>query len=472
MRALKQLVLWLVRQLGYEICRLDARGGAAVAGSPVAASAAESRNGEGVAPPPAMVTNAALIDDARAHFRAACTLALPEHLDLGDRWRVYSQRVSDALDSLSTVQEAVEFAQRKIGFDHRAPASAEEYFAAQYEEKLKAEFPQFTDGIAGFAETALSRADSLWHWNGRLVSNVLFFHARYVLACLSRIAAPDVICEIGGGYGGPARLWLTNPIFRPRAYIIVDVPESLFFAEVFLKAHFGKDAVSYIGGGEEAPSLRAEGPQVILCPVQSIAALAGISLDLVVNTGSMQEMTEGWVDFYMDWLDRQPCRFLYSLNYFGQPTEFMAEGHNLWSPRLSPRWVHRAQAVNPPGVVLQTNRNLAEIVAERADDGPLDPDAALARAEPLLAERFFSLDGLMELMDLWRRSNSAVLGRRILAAGLTAPIYPKEFLYIARKLIQDGMGRDTILEGTRTLGAIYDVLAARRQEGAEAVIYD
>jgi hypothetical protein len=52
----------------------------------------------------------------------------------------------------------------------------------------------------------------------------------------------------------------------------------------------------------------------------------------------MQEMTDAWVDWYMAFLDRQPCRFFYSSNFFTNPLASMKEGHNSWSPRPSAQW--------------------------------------------------------------------------------------------------------------------------------------
>ena len=70
--------------------------------------------------------------------------------------------------------------------------------------------------------------------------------------CATRIAKLDQICEIGGGFGAPARLFLTNGYRRPRSYVIADLPESLFFAECFLRATLGNDRVRYVGAAMDA----------------------------------------------------------------------------------------------------------------------------------------------------------------------------------------------------------------------------
>jgi len=73
----------------------------------------------------------------------------------------------------------------------------------------------------------------------------------------------------------------------------------------------------------------AVGAKVLLCPISNVSALRRLEFDLVTNTFSMQEMTDEWVDWYMRWLDMQPCRYFYSANFFG--TRF---GENARGPKL------------------------------------------------------------------------------------------------------------------------------------------
>ena len=108
---------------------------------------------------------------------------------------------------------------------------------------------------------------------------------------------------------------------------------------------------------------------VILCPIRFVDAISSLGLDLVINTGSMQEMTEEWVDFWMEWLKKQTCRYFYSLNYFAQPLKFMAEGANTWSPRLTADWIVQFQTSQSPQW-FRGGRNFAEILAEKPVNRP------------------------------------------------------------------------------------------------------
>ena len=84
-------------------------------------------------------------------------------------------------------------------------------------------------------------------YKGRRVAGPLFAHMRFYCTCVTRIAKLDQVCEIGGGFGAPARLFLTNSYRRPHSYVIVDLPKSLSFAECYLRATLGNDRVRYVG---------------------------------------------------------------------------------------------------------------------------------------------------------------------------------------------------------------------------------
>jgi hypothetical protein len=157
---------------------------------------------------------------------------------------------------------------------------------------------------------------------------------------------------------------------------------------------------------------------VILCPVGNIAALEGISFDLVTNTASMQEMTDAWVDWYMDWLDRQPCRLLYSDNYFANPLTDMQEGHNSWSPRPSARWQLFYSHVS-----LDPLRNFATMFFRK--------DAGNAKE----IETTRGADGWLAHLDAARAARGQASLRRALDFAQTSlPFVPKEAWQVAKTL--------------------------------------
>jgi hypothetical protein len=176
-------------------------------------------------------------------------------------------------------------------------------------------------------------------YNGRRVSSPMYAHISFFLDCATRVPRMDSVCEIGGGYGALGRLFLTNNYRPVRRYVVVDLPESLFFAEAYLRATLGSDRVHYVESATPIANRTLLDHPVILCPVSRLPALRMIHFDLVINTLSMQEMTDEYVAFYRDWLAAQPANYFYSFNYLMQRAEYLGESPNLFAPRLSPRWV-------------------------------------------------------------------------------------------------------------------------------------
>jgi len=404
-----------------------------------------------------------LVTEAKARLKIACTLPtddLPEH---GERWEAYAQRTRTAISTLATPVDVLQFAQTKIGFEHRGNIHHEGKFTALYERELAISFPHFADRLAGFADISDSAPDTTYEHNGRLISNVLFYLSRVILSCLTHLpAAPQVILEVGGGYGAPARLWMKNSISRPRCYLILDMPESLFFADVFLSKEFGSEAILYVASGEALPVAAIEKHQFILCPLPLFTAIQQLPVDLVINTGSLQEMSEEWVDFYKGWLDHQRCHWFYSLNYFAQPIDALWESGNSLSPRLSAAWTARLLRWNPAFVRMQADRDYLEALYEKTVT-PMDQGKARTILQHLI-QRSPCGEVLVELMDLTRRHPDTTLMTEVLAYAMRIPATPKEALWLAETLLTESISENdrTAVERWR------QELVEKRASGTEA----
>jgi len=259
---------------------------------------------------------------------------------LGSRWADYTVWAQRDIKKFKTVVEATRFAQVQMGFECRMlPPQGKKMIEDQLA-SIKSIYPAFIDALKTCCETSLSlqsdpspviaKDGSLYTTSQLLVAGHMF----YIIDQLDGI--PETVLEIGGGYGTPARCWLTTDIGSLRQYVILDVPESLFFAEVFLKAHFGLDNIVNL---VEPNSLdRAQKAKIVLCPLQLIGDLKNMSFDVALNSGSMQEMTDDWIELYMSFLSSMDIKYFYSVNYFLQPIDNMNESMNLWSPRLDNKW--------------------------------------------------------------------------------------------------------------------------------------
>ncbi len=344
---------------------------------------------------------------AKENFAYSKTIGLEPWFeqDYG-RWKEVSEEMAVAINGFGEDSNTVlRYAQNGLHFDHRRktdPKVLRDWMAI-----LAYEFPWFFDKFLEMEDDADSEPETIIknHINGKPLSNILLWHARCLFSICSHIT-PRTVLEIGGGYGAFARLWLTSNIAPCDRYYIVDIPESLFFAEAYLRKHFG-DSVGYWKD-------RDPGTKIVLIPLPSLKDI-DLSVDLVISMGSMQEMTNNWVKFYMDWLDRIKVTFFYSINYAGQPLYEMGESRNLWSPRPSQQWTTRLLNPDPPLVrVMCIERPFMEALYEKIPatrsiyEWPVLKGASMTRAAYLegldLVRQFPSIEAIVLFVKKCRAS--------------------------------------------------------------------
>jgi len=271
---------------------------------------------------------------------------------LGSRWQTYSVECQRKIRSFRTPIEAIHFAQLPDshgGFDCRLVGQEIIAQAEVEDEKLQAMFPAFGNELASFTESPFSHYDSLEWYRDRLVSSDLFKLTRFILRCIET-SKPDRVLEIGGGYGAPGRLWLTNSVHNPQLYVDVDLPESLFFVEVWLSLHFGLDEVLYLHDESDLIRYHTNNPSIVLVPPSALDLVKEMDVDIVVNTRSFSEMSSQCCKYYIDWIDASGIDNFYSFNFFGQDLTDLREGMNYYVPDLSRRWhlTHRDVAGQQP----------------------------------------------------------------------------------------------------------------------------
>lgn len=360
---------------------------------------------------------------------------VPSH---GKRWGSYFDRLGKKISNFQSVYEAIWFGQASGGFDHRSKPDRHQGFFELFEAVLGDIHPTSVGEMIHFSESKYSLPTSLKILNGRTMSNIAYLHMHYVLTCLNQVKNPQKILEIGAGYGGTVRMWLKNPLYRPREYYILDSPESLFFAETFLVKEFGRSMVCYA----DSPGALGKGcgAAIFLVPLSLFGELLSKKLDLVINTGSIGEMSEHWVDFYEAFLDQIDARNLFSFNFFGQPINHMCEGENLWGPRLSKKW--RPLSFNTCELLTKVQcpgRNLLEAFYEKFDQ-PQDSTAYSVKGiREILGQRKLTLGAFAELMDTLRFDKDLSWMSRFLRQieKEMKPI-PKEALWVAEQLDKSG----------------------------------
>jgi len=269
------------------------------------------------------------------------------------RWRAWVGEMRRVIGTFSSPTEALRHAQGStvLPFSHREKFNDRVLNACG--NIISYEFPWFEDKFKTMWEDPRSIPESITSWTftpGSCISDMHLWHLWTVFTCQSYTKDVRKIIDIGGGYGAVARLWcLYFPVDR---YVIVDLPETLYFAETALRPIFGEEVGYFLN---EMPNTR-----IILVPVDKLDQYQE-ACDLVINIGSMQEMNDQWINYYMGWLDNCGAKYFYSLNYAGQPLDYIGESRCLWGPRPSTNWSTKILNLNPAVIrVMCFNRNFLE----------------------------------------------------------------------------------------------------------------
>jgi putative sugar O-methyltransferase len=240
---------------------------------------------------PSRLTDAEIVRTARNNLESAIYYrSQAASISLGDRWATYARWARENISSLPHPVDIIRFAQTKFSFEIRESGEALLYAVAAYEWKILAEFPQAAAYLAALFEPGSSDPNSVVLYKGRNMATYLCHLVRFHLVMTTYIRSPlDTICEIGGGYGALARVWFISPVRKPKQYILVDLAESLFFAEAFLRYELPQLRIVHLTaepGGDA---------DIVLCPLELLDRVR-TPVDLVINTQSMSEMPEqcGW----------------------------------------------------------------------------------------------------------------------------------------------------------------------------------
>ena len=378
--------------------------------------------------------NSSILRLARQNLQLASATSRNVPLpDPGWRWHAYRQNAMKWVNYFRTpieVIHAIQSPRSGVGFECRMTGPALVKHTRNMEKILLRIFPRLGNAITTFAESELSNPDTITVLNDRLVSSPLYNHITHVMRCLLFVS-PAIVAEIGGGYGAPARLWMTNGLHRPKCYIDIDFPESLYYAETYLRANFSEESCKIVYAHRDTDIAKeiSAGARIILMPIANMDALLVQPIDLLVNTGSLQEMSTEYVDFYMKWIDKSKIQNFYSSNYFGQPIEALMEGMNYAAPVMPSGWKAKLKALHA-----DASRPVAEMFFVR-EDGTDFRDSVTNKIHALLkAPDPIALGEFLELFDYLRHVDDRQLIIETINKALKMKYVPKEALFLARCL--------------------------------------
>ncbi len=287
------------------------------------------------------VSEQAVLSLAAEHYHAVTDgKEIPDY----GRWFEWAREMRRVIGSFTDTTQVLHYAQnsRNLPFSHREEANPQLLDACL--RILRDEFPWFNDFLDIMTDNPKSLPGTLMpNGTGQFYpatayhSDMFFWHAYSLFTIRTHVPNIRNVIEIGGGDGAMARLWCLY--FPVDHYIIIDLPESLYFAEVNLRAIFG-DQVGYCINGVP------KGAKILLVPVEQLEKVLGVS-DIIISIGSMQEMSDAWVTRYMTWLDGQQTEYFYSLNYAGQPARELGESRCWWGPRPSMEWSTKLLELDP-----------------------------------------------------------------------------------------------------------------------------
>lgn len=254
---------------------------------------------------------------------------LPQGFIVSSYWNILQNETIQAAIRTNSVQESIYISQEsRAGFDHRGNPSDVTKKGISILDITKQRFALLTKLFPNSnlkqlpQESRFSRQETIIKIQDREYSNIFLYHLYFFLRVTDSIArnkskypinafTDTVILEIGGGYGGLARIF--SKVELNSRYIICDLAESLFFSYIFLTANF-PDKVILIADSDDYD---ASSFDILLVPVQHFSILRNYQYEAIINTGSLQEMPDQTIHFWMQLIKSIIGKgIFYSFNYF------------------------------------------------------------------------------------------------------------------------------------------------------------
>ncbi len=157
------------------------------------------------------------------------------------------------------------------------------------------------------------------NYRGVRLSVRLLFHSIMVENLLSNVTfkSRPVIFEIGAGYGGLGRI--LKSYIPNSCHILLDLPETLTYTSYFIAYNFPDKKVAYLSDimdRLDAFDELMEEYDFILIPPWVTKYIPDSSIDLVIDTYSMAEMSKVYAEYYLGHIDRtlKVEGYFYSIN--------------------------------------------------------------------------------------------------------------------------------------------------------------
>ncbi len=157
------------------------------------------------------------------------------------------------------------------------------------------------------------------HYRGLRLSEKLLFYALATNDIVNHVPSSarkkEVILDIGTGYG--ALPVILKKYRENSCFILVDLPEVTLFTAYYVKYHYPDAKIALFDDiiQNDFNSLM-ERYDFIIMPSREVSRIPDAKVDLVINTASMGFLSQEYVDYYMDEINRSLKQdgYFYSIN--------------------------------------------------------------------------------------------------------------------------------------------------------------
>jgi hypothetical protein len=276
----------------------------------------------------------------------------------------YNSMILGAIDKMDDERQFIDYITGRNTFTCPTPPSDPAFRVVV--DKYLAYFRRIGEPLDGLPkeiqESALVSDASTTMLDGRRISTMFLHHLAEVLRIRKFVPELRKVIEIGGGFGGQARL--TRLFFPKQTYVIVDLINSLYCSYVYVSANFPDARILFVEDPAQAAEI--DNYDFAFVPTEFVGALKGIKTDLIVNTSSLGEMVQRDVDAFMQFINVDAdTKYFYSVNRYARFENDMSlpdQAHT--SVKLSADWeilfwdafgersFHQLDPVHPPQLEL------------------------------------------------------------------------------------------------------------------------
>ena len=293
----------------------------------------------------------------------------------------------------SSLIEAVHLAQegRIISLNHFTNVKTFGFTIDEMLSYLESENFNLHESPPHISESAMSNPKILAEYRGRLISTDFLYRLSICTRIWDIIVQRDRrIFEIGAGLGSLARvIKLINSSVR---YCIVDLPDTLFFSYIFLRANFPHLSFKFITSQEDLKSLdNLDRFDFVFIPSDLYEFIPKWEIDLVINTHSLGEMRQEAVLTYMDLIQtRLNVKYFYSLNRYLHESTVVDNNRATCSVVLDCFWKVRLWNFIPTFVAINRDPSdpihTLELLVERVPENERSKEYVMRQSMELLTE--------------------------------------------------------------------------------------